>query len=91
MTRPLSFYSPAMVHEFYALYYAIVVLSICKYLGLMIHMDQPQLDEALMGEVRVDLSEETIHQVIFGPDYITAASTAECDYRLRVIHDRHIM
>lgn len=44
-----------------------------------------------MRSIKVDLLAETIHRVIFIPDYITPTSTTVCHYRLRVTHDRNIM
>lgn len=62
-----------------------------RFLGLMKHMEQTQLEQTRVRKVRVNILADTICQVIFGLDYITSASTVECDYRLRVALDRHIM
>lgn len=40
-----------------------------------------------MKGVMVDISAIAISRVHFGPNYITSASTAECDHQLRLTHE----
>lgn len=79
-TAMLDRYSLVMVQEFYATYVAIILHGLPK--G---PLEQPRLREVLVKGWWVDISEEMIHHVLFGPTYGAPRSRAEFDHILRQI------
>lgn len=74
ITRTLDSYSLTMIWEFYAFYRATVVLPMSHHPDLITFSRHSHLEHTL---VRVYISTETIHRIIFSPEYITPTSTAE--------------
>ena len=85
MTQPSRRYSSELVREFYASYVASVGLS--TPVGQR-YILQPVLTHVMVRGTRVDISEETIHRFLFGPDRPVPVSTAEFDHRLSTVRDR---
>lgn len=77
LTKKIDSYSPALVQEFYVAYIATILKDLRKKKK---PLDQPQLLEVLVRGRWVNISEETIHHVQFGPTYRAPKSTAEFDH-----------
>lgn len=72
-------YSPAMVREFYASYAAIVLGSLPKGKN---PLTQLKLTYTRVRGQQVHISEITIHQKLFGLEFLALRSTPDFDRRL---------
>ena len=86
MTEPSGSYSPELVREFYDSYVASIELIT---LVEQRFWDQPPLTHTLVCGTKVDISEQTIHQFLFGAERQLPASTTEFDHRMETVKNRN--
>lgn len=65
-----------MVHEFYATYTTTILSTL------------PKVTHTRVRGWKVDISEATIHRILFGPEFLAPRSTAEYDYKLGQTKDK---
>lgn len=54
-------------------------------------IEQPILLTTLVQNIPVDLSEEMVQRVIYGPKFPQAAPKAEFDHKMKVVRDKNAM
>jgi len=75
-------YSEEMTREFYASYAATVRNSISKRAKPVV---QPPLQSTLVRGFPIDISEATIHRLIYGPAHTLPINTSGYDYGMGIV------
>lgn len=79
LKESLKQYSSMVVRDFHASYVPTIKHSL--HMGKK-PLTQPILIDTKVRSLWVDISEETIHRILFGPEYRSPRSIADFDYRV---------